>query len=927
MLNSNFSDKDHASQMIELLQKEIDRAQTEKDIQRRAECLRVMRQLNRIHGVLPSSMFLQGLVCESQRPVTGGGFAGSDRDALLKSLSKEVLLWRQLQHPNILPFLGVDTTLFAPSFSIVSPWMDHGDLISYSRRCALDFGSKLNHMIQIAEGLVYLHELDPPVVHGDLKGANILISDDHSCCLADFGLSILETQSFNPTHTAAVQGSLRWLAPEYISPSNRPTVVSLTPRDIYALGCTVFELLTEQPPFAHHRQDISVAIDVLNGIRPIVPADIFSNEIMFESIRQVLSWCWLEETTKRPSARNVLDCLKDVGSISRTGSENLFPLLPSVGGESALAADTPSQCPDAIKIPRTPIPDEIKPISNAQIMKKEIPDTGSSASSTTAYDEKKDVDVPDARVDFSDKETAKTEESSVNFASAFLLPALPTVDSDTQNLGFRSPQLSRLLSATIHGAKHTPANSAGTQASSSSGSFSKPETKQSKVEGKGNAEAKALLREQIKLLESTLEKLDSESSPVEPSASSLTQVKQSEGKGKAPILANSKRNQRKRQNTEYLYLQFFSVGTKESRLWETLPAKTQAKMAREFPPESSQAWDKVKLLVPQVRSGNRRHDEPVTKGSGGNRASPKSSQSLMLKSPPLGTSAEASYSGLEPRDSSHSIQDVDEKDPGTSPAEEASSSSESEYHSIHSSPSASVAPEDAVYRPRSRAGTIAEGYTSSLQSLASSVLTASSIAVSDREGDLHDGSSANDAFVRSSSPLPCSLEIERDSYNASADEAYGDEEWTVTKTETKNGISHEMSPIEGFRPRGRVNLSLYTSNRRPFGLATFSSGPDQTPSPLSPIDFNGEVREEQEQITVLSQDFEDETDETRPSVRVKTLESAVSQGKLMPVSMSAMNQPYSVIEADVLEGGLQWDDPALYHAWEMYNRRHNSTRP
>ncbi|KAE9396543.1 kinase-like protein [Gymnopus androsaceus JB14] len=262
--------KDEAAFVMEVLQTEIDRIRTHKNAQKR-KYLKSIRHLNHVHGVLPSSMFLKGLVRESPTAVAGGGFAdiwigrldkqrvcikvlrffqqGSDRATLLKALSKEVLLWRQLNHPNILPFLGINTELFSPSFCIVSPWMSNGDIMSYARNRSLDLSTKLEHTIQIAEGLFYLHGLDPPVVHGDIKGANILISDDRHCCLADFGLSVLDTQSMNPAHTASVQGSLRWLAPEFINPTPMPVQGRLTSRDIYAFGCTVFEILTGQPPF------------------------------------------------------------------------------------------------------------------------------------------------------------------------------------------------------------------------------------------------------------------------------------------------------------------------------------------------------------------------------------------------------------------------------------------------------------------------------------------------------------------------------------------------------------------------------------------------------------------------------------------------------------------------------------------------------
>ncbi|KAE9408796.1 kinase-like protein, partial [Gymnopus androsaceus JB14] len=150
----------------------------------------------------------------------------------------------------------------------------------------------------IATGLAYLHGLEPPVVHGDIKGANILIADDARCCLADFGLS----QSFNPTHSTTIQGSLRWLAPEFINPTSQlqPVAGSLTSRDIYAFGCTVVELLTGVPPFSQHKMDIHVAIDVLNGVRPTLPVDLMGNEGISKILCPLLDSCWSEQIARRP---------------------------------------------------------------------------------------------------------------------------------------------------------------------------------------------------------------------------------------------------------------------------------------------------------------------------------------------------------------------------------------------------------------------------------------------------------------------------------------------------------------------------------------------------------------------------------------------------------------------------------------------------
>ncbi|KAE9388923.1 hypothetical protein BT96DRAFT_1071851 [Gymnopus androsaceus JB14] len=134
----------------------------------------------------------------------------------------------------------------------------------------------------------------------------------------------------NPAHTASVQGSLRWLAPEFINPTPMPIQGRLTSRDIYAFGCTMFEILTGQPPFSHLNLDISVAIDVLKGVRPVLPSIVIPKEDVFKAIRVMLDSCWAEEIKHRLDARDVLDFLKHVHNFLRYSEQKLglFSLFP-----------------------------------------------------------------------------------------------------------------------------------------------------------------------------------------------------------------------------------------------------------------------------------------------------------------------------------------------------------------------------------------------------------------------------------------------------------------------------------------------------------------------------------------------------------------------------------------------------------------------
>ncbi|KAF9068854.1 kinase-like domain-containing protein, partial [Rhodocollybia butyracea] len=156
-----------------------------------------------------------------------------------KQFHHEALVWRQLRHPNVLPLLGINPDLFYPSFCLISPWMANGDVITYLKKNPVD--DVYSILSDIAAGICYLHSQDPPIVHGDIRGANILVHDDLRCCLADFGLTVINSESRAWTNaTSSQKGAIRWLAPEYFFSDTSPKVPN-TSRDMYAFGCTIFE--------------------------------------------------------------------------------------------------------------------------------------------------------------------------------------------------------------------------------------------------------------------------------------------------------------------------------------------------------------------------------------------------------------------------------------------------------------------------------------------------------------------------------------------------------------------------------------------------------------------------------------------------------------------------------------------------------------
>jgi serine/threonine protein kinase len=110
--------------------------------------------------------------------------------------------------------------------------------------------------MQMFQGLAYLHA--HRILHRDVKPANALIGADARIKLADFGISRLGLQH----NTQTISGTPAYLSPDAIN--GRYSVAS----DIWALGCTVLELVTGQRPWAHLGLESSTQIIFAIGLNP-----------------------------------------------------------------------------------------------------------------------------------------------------------------------------------------------------------------------------------------------------------------------------------------------------------------------------------------------------------------------------------------------------------------------------------------------------------------------------------------------------------------------------------------------------------------------------------------------------------------------------------------------------------------------------------
>ncbi|KAF8517258.1 kinase-like domain-containing protein, partial [Hysterangium stoloniferum] len=194
-------------------------------------------------------------------------------DKLMRREWREYLAWSSLSHPNILNCLGFSydftpaTTFQLPA--LISPWMSHGTLLSYMAR-----NQAINpvFLVQgITDAVEFLHGHNPPIVHGDIRAGNVLVSDDGVPCLTDFGLSRFVDDVSLLTTSSNVGGSLRWMAPELLLHNEKHSRES----DVWAFGMMILhvfskEIVSGKPPYCE-TSDPEVIINVTRGKIPSRP--------------------------------------------------------------------------------------------------------------------------------------------------------------------------------------------------------------------------------------------------------------------------------------------------------------------------------------------------------------------------------------------------------------------------------------------------------------------------------------------------------------------------------------------------------------------------------------------------------------------------------------------------------------------------------
>ncbi|MBL8191971.1 MAG: serine/threonine protein kinase, partial [Acidobacteria bacterium] len=193
---------------------------------------------------------------------------GVNQAEIIRRFRRERQILANLHHPNIAQLFDGGTTEDGRPYFV----MEHvtgQPITEYCRARQLTIAERLTLFQQVCSAVQYAHQ--NLVIHRDLKPGNILVTEDGTAKLLDFGIAKLLDAERHGLTAQTTTGALM-MTPEYASPEQMRGQPVTTASDVYSLGVVLYELLTGQSPYEFKDRNLPELIRVVCEQEPIPPS-------------------------------------------------------------------------------------------------------------------------------------------------------------------------------------------------------------------------------------------------------------------------------------------------------------------------------------------------------------------------------------------------------------------------------------------------------------------------------------------------------------------------------------------------------------------------------------------------------------------------------------------------------------------------------